>query len=120
MNYYNVLLKGLTKDEILTLLGIIEKSEKTLNNTLNGLKRYINTEMNLTLNIEMVKDLLSVLTDYKLIMKSESKRYYVNSSNVKIWIRYNYNINFYKHYGADLLKQEFNEHGIYLDVPCYY
>ena len=119
MSYYNVLLKGLKTDDILALLDIIKNSEKTLSNTNVGLKRLINTEMNLTLNQDMINDLLSLLRDYRLLMKSEHNRYFVDSTNVKLWKEYGYNINFYNHYGNDRLKQEFNARGINLDVPCY-
>ena len=119
MNYYNELLKRLTKDEILSLLDIIKSTEKTLNNTTIGLKRAINTNLNLTLNQDMVNDLLAVLVDFRLVMRSDNKRYYVDNSSVKIWKDYNYNINFYRHYDSDLKKVKFNALGINLDVPCF-
>ena len=118
MSYYNTLLKGIKTQDILSLLDIIKKSN--LNNTNIGLKRLINTEMNLTLSQDMVNDLLQLLTDYKLLMKSENNHYYVDNANVKIWKEYNYNINFYNHWGNDQLKVSFNKKGINLDVPCYY
>lgn len=118
MSYYNTLLKGIKTQDILSLLDIIKNAN--LNNTNVGLKRLINTELNLTLSQDMVNDLLQLLTDYKLLMRSDNKRYYVDNANVKKWKEYNYNINFYNHWGNDQLKVNFNKKGINLDVPCYY